>query len=679
MQTPYKYPSLYFALSMLWPTIVLAEEYRLPDVVVKSNALDATLGRTSVPLNSSAGDNLNDAASWLNQVAGASVVRNGAQTGIVQLHGLFNERVKIRVDGMEITPACPNHMDPPLHYAPIDSLGSLQVIAGITPVSQGGDSIAGTIIATSAAPQFSSTPGYSPRFKLRAGYASNNDASNLGLTLGTASQDTSLSYRGERLDANDYHSPNGRVRDTGYSTTRHDVTLARKLTSGVVQFDAGHHATRDAGTPALPMDMIKDDANKAALSYTGEHAFGSLQVRAYWHDIDHLMDNYSLRPNAGMKQFAPATSRDTGITLDTRMGRAKFGAEYRTNDFNAYSQNAVTAARKDMFRDSARDRLGVYAEWYDQLAPQWTLQAGLRGDMIKMRTGTILAGYSASSSGAQLVQPNFNGIDRARTDYNLDATLLTRYLPSPGSIYEFAMAQKTRSPSTLERYLWSSQQSSAGQADGYNYLGNVNLKPEVSRQISASAQWKTGAWTIKPGVYYNRVSDYIQGTSTGILIGGKPVLQYQNINAELYGFDGTLAWQLSPQLGLGGILSYVRGKNTDNGDNLYRIAPLTTRLYADYQTGAWTHRAELNLAARQNKVSAYNQELPTSGYGVVNLRTRWHASKALQLSAGVENLFDKTYYDHLGGINRVALSSVAVGGQLPGVGRSLYAGMEYAW
>jgi iron complex outermembrane receptor protein len=89
----------------------------------------------------------------------------------------------------------------------------------------------------------------------------------------------------------------------------------------------------------------------------------------------------------------------------------------------------------------------------------------------------------------------------------------------------------------------------------------------------------------KPGIYYNRVNDYIQGTSTGIIIDSKPVLQYQNINAELYGFDGNLTYQLNQNIGLGGILSYVRGKNTDNGDNLYRIAPLTARLYADYQTG----------------------------------------------------------------------------------------------
>lgn len=50
-----------------------------------------------------------DAAELLTHVPGAAVVRKGAQTGIVRLRGLFSERV--RVDGMDITPACPNHMD----------------------------------------------------------------------------------------------------------------------------------------------------------------------------------------------------------------------------------------------------------------------------------------------------------------------------------------------------------------------------------------------------------------------------------------------------------------------------------------------------------------------------------------------------------------------------------------
>jgi hypothetical protein len=58
-----------------------------------------------------------DAASLVRNLPGAAVVRNGSQTGILQIRGLTGQRVSVKVDGMTITPACPNHMDPPLHYA----------------------------------------------------------------------------------------------------------------------------------------------------------------------------------------------------------------------------------------------------------------------------------------------------------------------------------------------------------------------------------------------------------------------------------------------------------------------------------------------------------------------------------------------------------------------------------
>ncbi|MEQ1668838.1 MAG: TonB-dependent receptor, partial [Sulfuriferula sp.] len=514
--------------------------------------------------------------------------------------------------------------------------------------------------------------------KLHAGYSSGNDATNVGATLGVASQTTSIGYRGEEINAKNYDTPRGTVRDTGFKTTRHDIYWAQQIESGQIRLDVGQHNTRDAGTPALPMDMVKDDANKVSLSYLGNTALGAVEARIYVHDIDHLMDNYSLRPNTGMKMYAPATSKNVGVTLGSKVGNFKYGVEYLTNDFNAYSQ-VVGGARKDMFNNSSRDRLGLYGEWQGAIAADWRLLAGVRGDRVSMNTDDIVYGYSATSSASQLVQTNFNALDHQRTDYNVDATLLAKYRASAVQSYEFGLARKTRSPSILERYLWSSGQSSAGQADGYSYLGNIDLKPEVSNQITAATEWKTAAWQFKPTLYYNRVTDYIQGTSTGVIISGKPVLQYQNVNAELYGIDLASAYALNAMITVGGTLSYVRGKNLDNGDNLYRIAPLSARLYGEQQLGKWTNRVELNMAQRQNDVAVYNNELPTSGYAVMNLRTRWQADKSWRVSAGVENVFDALYYDHLVGINRVANSVIAVGGQLPGMGRSAYLSVDYTW
>jgi len=95
-----------------------------------------------------------DAADLMRGVPGAAVVRNGPLTGIVQLRGMQNERVKVLVDGMTLTPACPNHMDPPMHYAMPGALERVTVMAGLVPVSEGGDSLAGTVRLDSAPPRF---------------------------------------------------------------------------------------------------------------------------------------------------------------------------------------------------------------------------------------------------------------------------------------------------------------------------------------------------------------------------------------------------------------------------------------------------------------------------------------------------------------------------------------------
>jgi len=78
---------------------------------------------------------------------------------------------------------------------------------------------------------------------------------------------------------------------------------------------------KNAGTPALPMDMIRDDANKAALSYNAQYAFGEVEAKVYRHEINHLMDNYTLRDLAG-GMLAPATSNDTGYLINTTLPRA---------------------------------------------------------------------------------------------------------------------------------------------------------------------------------------------------------------------------------------------------------------------------------------------------------------------------------------------------------------------
>ena len=49
-------------------------------------------------------------------------------------------------------------------------------------------------------------------------------------------------------------------------------------------------------------------------------------------------------------------------------------------------------------------------------------------------------------------------------------------------------------------------------------------------------------------------------------------LQFNNVDAELYGFDLDWAWRLGEHWSMSGLVNYVRGKRDDTSDDLYRIA-----------------------------------------------------------------------------------------------------------
>ena len=79
---------------------------------------------------------------------------------------------------------------------------------------------------------------------------------------------------------------------------------------------------------------------------------------------------------------------------------------------------------------------------------------------------------------------------------------------------------------------------------------------------------------------------------------------------------------------------------------------------------------------RQSRLSATNSEQETPGFALVNVTAGWQLAEGLRLSAGIENLLDREYEQHLSGYNRVADSDVPLGSRLPGVGRNVFVRMS---
>ena len=57
-----------------------------------------------------------DTATLLRDVPGISVYGAGGVSSLPAIHGLADDRLRIKVDGMDLIAACPNHMNPALSY-----------------------------------------------------------------------------------------------------------------------------------------------------------------------------------------------------------------------------------------------------------------------------------------------------------------------------------------------------------------------------------------------------------------------------------------------------------------------------------------------------------------------------------------------------------------------------------
>lgn len=622
-----------------------------------------------------------DTAAIIRNLPGAAIVRNGSQTGILQLRGLSGDRVGVRVNGMTITPACPNHMDPPLHYAHASHGDLIERFAGISPVSVGGDYIGGSLLMKSAKPIFSTDESLLTKGVLGASFLGSQDATRLNAELTLANANASMHYHGSTATADDLRYPGGTVSASGYDSTNHDVTAAWHTSRGYIAIDTGFSSTRDAGTPALPMDMVKDDAWRFGFTQNENYAWGIIENRLYVHDIDHLMDNFTLRPVSGMAMESPAASRDYGWRSDVMLPRGdhklRAGIDVHRNEFEAMQIAKTSGLQRDTFNDNRRSRTGVYADWEQKHSSAWSSRIGVRGDMVISEAGAV---SNAIMPGLVINQDRdaFNSADRSFTDVLPAATAALRFSPDENTGIELAMALKSRAPSLVERYLWTPLNASAGLADGRTYLGNLDLNPETSFQLALAVSRTGKNWNAEITPFYQSISNYIQGMPISRMVAGKPVLQYTNIDrAELYGLELTGDWQFNNELSLNGNLSYVRGRNKDTGGDLYRIAPLRGMFDLSYRRDSWESHLEWVWADSQNRVSVLQDEESSPGYGVLNLRVAKTFTDSVRLELGLENLLDKHYTDHLGGVNRVTGGDLASGEHIPGAGRFAYVSLGW--
>lgn len=631
-----------------------------------------------------------DSAALLKRAVGANVVSNGPITGMAQYRGMSRMRVSSRINGQFISPGGPNWMDPPLSYAPAAHLESLEVHRGIASVGAGMETIGGVVDANTWQGRFSEDGGLLEG-RIRAGAHSVNGASLLSGAFVASNENHRLKLSGLSEQADDAEFGNGEILPSEYERKRVDVGYGLKIGQHQFQLDYGRNETGDSGTAALPMDIEYIDSDLAGFGYQFDGERWDLDGRIWWSEIDHGMTNYHLRtpPADGSRYRRNVTDvENLGFSLVLEIDGWRFGVdghdEMHNSDIDNPNSPAFFVAN---FNAAERRLLGVFAERNFRFADAWHLELGGRYNRIESDAGEVNATPAMMGMPpAVALRDGFNSAERNITDDNVDLVAKLRYEANANLSYYLGGGRKTRAPSYQERYLWLPLQATAGLADGRTYTGNLDLESEVAAEVELGLDFEGDNVHVSPRLFYRDVSDYIQGgqsTNTAAIMfvrmmnmmngtSAPDPLEFQNVDARFYGLDLDWGWQLSERWSLSGVLNYVRGKT--EADNVYRVPPLNGLVALNYGAARWGVGVETFFAGSQEDVAAFNGEPETDGYATFNLNGYWQASSMIRLSAGVENLADKVYSDHLAGINRVSGNpDIAVGERLPGFGRNLFA------
>jgi iron complex outermembrane receptor protein len=671
-----------------------AETEMLPPMIIEGDILSSDI----VGVKPSMGG-VNDAAALLQRVPGANVNSNGPLSGIAQYRGLFGDRVNVNSDGATYKSACANAMDAPLSHVPTSLTETMSIKRGVASVSSGIETMGGSIIQRSRRGEFASEDGIEFTGKTTNGVNSVNSGYYTSLFANIANKNHKFRLGGSREEGGNYDWAGGLNVDTSHERNAGALGYGYRTDDEDHEFDLGYNFndTHTTGTPSLPMDIIYSRGGVSNFNYKGMLADKyEINTEFSYQDIQHRMDNYTLRGTipAPERRQSNNTARGFGykVSLDIPLnnGNLLIGTDADNVEHDAQITNPFNSAFSiNNFNDVERDRYGLFAEWNGEVAQDWELELGTRLNWIRMDAKNIggTAGPFVAGKAGEKLANSFNAKKHDKEDLNVDVVaILTHHLNSDMDV-ELGFGRKTRSPSYQERYLWLPLNATGGLADGRNYIGNIELQPEVSYQAELGFSWQIDSSYIMPRIFYRYVEDYIQGTPTqnvAALAISDTSLEYTNVDAYLYGFDLEGGFRFLEDWKVDAMISYVRGRRDDVTDNLYRIAPLNGRVGIFYDTDKWLAGSEIIAFDDQNETSNYNNEVATPGYFIWNLRVQYRpqhdAINGLQIGFGIENVLDESYRVHLSGLNRnPANDGTAVGEHLPGVGRNFYATLSYDW
>ncbi|WP_448131607.1 TonB-dependent copper receptor [Stutzerimonas chloritidismutans] len=606
-----------------------------------------------------------DGADYLKTIPGFSAVRNGGVNGDPVFRGMFGSRLKLLSNGGEMLGACPNRMDSPSSYISPDTFDKLTVIKGPQSVLWGPGASAATVLFERKPEQFSE-PDYRLNGSLLTGYNGRFDR-NLDAAAGNSQGYARLMANSSQAD--DYADGNGDTVPSRYDKWNTDIALGWTPDADtLVELTAGRgdgyarYAGRGMDGSQFQRESLGLRFEKTNLGET----FYGLEAQVYYNYADHIMDNYSLRDFVpSMMMPNPTLSRVDRRTLGGRLVgtwqwtdvELKAGVDAQRSEHRKVMNPAgaanqmVTAAGSDALPwvpDAMLHSYGVFGELTWQLSEREKLISGLRLDLHEA-TDEREFFRSHDASSMPIVSRNWDNPTAGETRRDTLYSGFLRYeeeLVSLPATWYAGLGHAERFPDYWE--LFVSNPGPVGTLQPFD-----SVRPEKTTQLDVGLQYAKGPLEAWVSAYAGLVEDYILFSYVPGVMPGMLRAEVSNIDATIAGAEMGASYRFTSNWKGDASLAYAWGKNRSDDRAMPQIPPLEGRLGLTYERDNWSTSGLWRVVASQGRV-AENQGTvvgkdfdESAGFGVLAVNGAYRLNKNFKLSAGVDNLLDKAYSEHL--------------------------------
>lgn len=585
-----------------------------------------------------------DGADYLKTIPGFTAIRNGGTNGDPVLRGMFGSRLNLLTNEGAMPGACPGRMDNPLSYVAPETYDRLVVVKGPQTVLWGPGASAGTVRFSRDREVFAD-PVFKGSASALAGSNGRNDQTVDG-TYGRAPGYARLTAH--RSESGDYRDGDGRVVPSRWNKWNTDAALGWTPDADTLiraSIGAGDAQARYAGRGMDGARFRRDSQGLRVERTNLPGALEKVEANAYRNRADHVMDNYTLRtPNPMGAMAMPMASNVERLTTG---GRAAF-----TFDFGRFDLTAGVDTQDSRHRSRSATGRGVYA------TRPWSIDATL-GDTGVFAEGTWALDDARIVGGARIDRARARD-ERARVDSmstpnptfgqtrreTLGAGFARYERGGANGLSWFAGLGRTeRMPDYWE--LFSPKRGPTGAPNAF-----AGIDTEKTTQLDIGARWRTARLDAWISAYAGRIDDYILFAYTR---GGMGLTSSaRNVDADIHGAEAGVTLRPTMHVKLDANLAWAWGANATDHRPLPQMPPLDARLGLAWDDhDRWSAGLLVRGVARQSRIApgegnVTGRDLDASaGFATVAVNASYRVNDVLRLSAGIDNLFDRAFAEHL--------------------------------